>query len=73
MKAKSKQQHQHAPAQHDKPVSYVHFYANLSYMQSVGLIALVSTKVDRAYTNRILLNIDRNIVQSICKLRFAGG
>ena len=58
-------------AQTEKPFSYVHFYANLSYMQSVGLIALVSTKVDRAYTNRILLNIDRAIVASIHRLRFA--
>ena len=53
-----------------KPFSYVYFYANLSYLPSAGLIALVSTKVDRAYTNRILLMIDRSIVESITKLRF---
>jgi cell division control protein 6 len=54
----------------EKPFSYVYFYANLSYLQSAGLIALVSTKVDRAYTNRILLTIDRSVVESITKLRF---
>jgi cell division control protein 6 len=57
----------------EKPYSYVHFYANLSYLQSVGLVGLVSTKVDRTYTNRILLTIDRAIVDSICRLRFAAG
>jgi Cdc6-like AAA superfamily ATPase len=54
----------------EKPFSYVYFYSNLSYLQSVGLIALVSTKVDRAYTNRIVLNCDPQAVISLCKLRF---
>lgn len=54
----------------EKPFSYVYFYSNLSYLQSVGLIALVSTKVERAYTNRILLNCDPAVVASLCKLRF---
>lgn len=60
-------------AQRDKPFSYVHFYSNLSYLQSVGLIALMSTKVDRTYTNRVLLTCDRAIVESIWKLRFGEG
>lgn len=59
-------------AHREKPYSYVHFYANLSYLQSVGLVALVSTKVDRTYTNRLLLTVDRTIVESIGRLRFAG-
>jgi archaeal cell division control protein 6 len=54
----------------DKPFSYVHFYSNLSYLQSMGLVALASTKVKRTYTNRILLTFDRSIVQSLCQLRF---
>ncbi|GMU20502.1 MAG: hypothetical protein AMXMBFR13_05990 [Phycisphaerae bacterium] len=54
----------------EKPFSYVHFYSNLSYLQSVGLVALVSTKVDRTYTNRVLLTFDAEIVHSIARLRF---
>lgn len=53
-----------------KPFSYVYFYTNLSYMQSVGLLALVSTKVDRAYANRVVLTFDKSIAEQICKLRF---
>jgi cell division control protein 6 len=54
----------------EKPFSYVYFYSNLSYLQSVGLIALISTKVDRTYTNRILLTCEPGVVESICRLRF---
>jgi cell division control protein 6 len=54
-----------------KPFSYMHFYTNLGYLQSVGLLALVATKIDRAYTNRVLLTFDRSVAQQICKLRFA--
>ena len=57
-------------AQHEKPFSYVYFYSNLSYLQSVGLVALVSTKVDRTYTNRVLLTFDDTIVGSLYQLRF---
>jgi cell division control protein 6 len=55
---------------HQKPFSYVHFYANLSYLQSMGLIALASTKVDRTYTNRVILNFDPQIVRTLFSLRF---
>ena len=54
----------------DKPFSYVHFSSNLSYLQSAGLIALISTKVGRAYAHRVILNFDAAIVEQICKLRF---
>jgi len=59
--------------QNEKPFSYVHFYSNLGYLQSVGLIALVSTKVDRTYTNRILLTFEPPILESIYRLRFGQG
>lgn len=39
----------------EKPFSYSYFYNNLGYLQSLGLILLSSTKVGRAYTNRISL------------------
>jgi cell division control protein 6 len=54
----------------EKPISYVYFYGNLSYLQSMGLVALVSTKVDRAYTNRVLLTFDTAIADSLSRLRF---
>ena len=54
----------------ENPFSYVYFYSNLSYLQSVGLIALVSAKVDRTYTNRILLTFERSILEPIFRFRF---
>jgi len=57
-------------AQAEKPFSYVHFYSNLGYLQSCGLATLLSTKVGRAYTNRILLAFDPAIAREICRLRF---
>ena len=57
-------------ARTEKPFSYVYFYSNLSYLQSVGLVALVSAKVGRAYTNRVLLAFDQPVVEQICRLRF---
>lgn len=60
-------------AAEDKPFSYTHFYANLSYLQSNGLIALVSTKVDRAYTNRVILTFDPSIVERIWQIRSGEG
>lgn len=56
--------------QQEKPFSYVYFYSNLSYLQSVGLVALMSTKVGRTYTNRVLVTFDVSIVDSLFKLRF---
>jgi len=57
-------------SQKEKPFSYVYFYSNLSYLQSAGLIALISAKVDKAYTNRVLLTFDRSILEPICRFRF---
>ncbi len=57
-------------AQGEKPISYVYFCSNLSYLQSAGLVALISTKVGRSYPNRVLLTFDRTTVEQICRLRF---
>ena len=54
----------------EKPFSYMHFYSHLSYLQSVGLVALVSTKTGRAYTNRVLPTFDPDVVGQIYRLRF---
>lgn len=55
---------------HEKPFSYVHFYANLAYLQSMGLLGLVSTKQGRTYTNRVLTSFEHTVVHEIVGLRF---
>lgn len=54
----------------EEPFSYVHFYLTLSYLQSMGLILMVSTKVGRTYTNRIQLTFDPQILAAIWPFRF---
>ena len=55
---------------HEEPFSYVYFYSNLSYLQSIGLILLLSTKVARTYTNRIQLLFDPELLDAIWRVRF---
>ena len=59
-----------SPQFNEEPFSYVHFYSNLSYLQSLGLIILISTKVNRTYTNRIQLTFDPGIFAATWKARF---
>jgi len=55
---------------HLEPFSYVYFYSNLSYLQSVGLILLISTKVGRTYTNRIRLLFSPDTLEGVWRGRF---
>jgi Cdc6-like AAA superfamily ATPase len=55
---------------HEEPLSYMAFYSTLSYLQSLGLIVLLSTKVNRTYTNRIQLTFDPGILDVIWATRF---
>ena len=55
----------------EDPYSYVYFYSNLSYLQSLGLILLVSTKLGRTYTNRIQLTFDPSVLEAIWQMRFS--
>ena len=55
----------------EEPFSYMHFYSNLSYLQSLGLVVLISTKVQRTYTNRIQLTFDPSILGAVWTMRFA--
>lgn len=50
--------------------SYVYFYNSLSYLQSLGLIILFSTKINRSYTNTVNLNFDPSVIDSIYNLKF---
>ena len=54
----------------EEPYSYVYFYSNLSYLQSIGLIILLSTKVGRAYTSRIELLFMPELFETIWLTRF---
>ena len=54
----------------ERPFSYAYFYNNLSYLQSLGLILLASTKVGRAYTNRISLLFHPALLQSVYEAKF---
>jgi Cdc6-like AAA superfamily ATPase len=58
-------------SQYEKPFSYVYYYSNLGYLQSIGLIALVSTKQGRTYTNRVVLTFNKDILTQTCQLRFS--
>jgi len=55
----------------EEPFSFVHFYSQLSYLQSLGLILLISTKVKRTYTNRIQLTFDPSILATVWQMRFS--
>ena len=57
-------------AQNEKPFSYVHFYSHLSYLQSMGLVALVATKVGITYAKRVVPTFDEPILEPIYRLRF---
>lgn len=59
-----------ARERYETPYSYVHYYASLAYLQSCGLVALISTKLGRAYTNRVEATFDGSVVDPIVKLRF---
>jgi len=54
----------------ENPISYVHFYNQLSYMQSLGLIILLTTKVDRSYANRISVLCNIDVLKELYSLRF---
>jgi len=54
----------------EEPFSYVYFYTNLAYLQSLGLILLVSTKHGRTYTNRIQRLFDNDAFSAIWHARF---
>jgi Cdc6-like AAA superfamily ATPase len=50
--------------------SYVHFYNQLSYLQSLGLIMMISTKVDRTYAFRVTLLCNPEIIREVYRSRF---
>lgn len=56
--------------EHEEPFSYVYFYSSLAYLQSIGLILLLSAKVGRTYTNQIQILFDSGLLEAIWEARF---
>jgi len=54
----------------EQPFSYVYFLNNLSYMQSLGLILLLQTKVNRSYTSKVSLLFNERVLRTIFSMRF---
>jgi len=54
----------------EAPFSYVYFLNNLSYMQSLGLVLLIQTKVNRAYTSTVSLLFNERVLNMIFRMRF---
>ena len=57
--------------QNEKAFCYVHYYTHLSYLQSMGFVALISTRVGITYANRVMLTFSESILEPICKARFS--
>jgi Cdc6-like AAA superfamily ATPase len=58
--------------QREEPFSYVYFSSSLSYLQSLGLILLITTKVRRAYTRLIQLTFPPEVLEKVWRYRFEG-
>jgi Cdc6-like AAA superfamily ATPase len=54
----------------DEPYGYTQFYSSLGYLASLGLILLVSAKVDRTFTNRIEPLISSEELAAVFAQRF---
>lgn len=55
----------------EEAYSYMHFYNNLSYLQSIGLILLILAKFNRAYTKRIEPLFSAEQLESVLQTRFS--
>lgn len=55
----------------EEPFSYVYFYSSLSYLQSLGLILLMSTKIRRTYAKVMQLTFPAEILETFWRLRFS--
>ena len=55
---------------HEACCSYVHYYNQLSYLQSLGLVMMLSTKVNKTYANRISILCNEKLIHHVYNLRF---
>jgi len=54
----------------EEPYGYTQFYSTLGYLASLGLILLVSAKVDRTFTNRIEPLVSPDELSAVFSARF---
>lgn len=54
----------------EEPYGYTQYYAAIGFMASLGLLALVSAKVDRTYSNRIELLVTGEQIDAAIAKRF---
>lgn len=55
---------------HEEPFSYVHFHSSLAYLQNLGLVVLMSTKIRRTYAKLVQLTFPADLLQEFWRLRF---
>lgn len=53
-----------------EPYSYVYFCTSLSYLQSLGLVMLMTTKLRRTYAKSMQLTFSAEILDTFWRLRF---
>lgn len=54
----------------EEPFSYVYFCSSLSYLQSLGLVLLMSTKLRRTYAKVMQLTFPAEILDAFWRIRF---
>ncbi len=54
----------------EEPYSYQHFHTSLTYLQSLGLTLLMSTKVNRSFAKTMQLTFPVEILDEFLRLRF---
>jgi Cdc6-like AAA superfamily ATPase len=54
----------------EEPYGYTQYYAAISFMASLGVLALISAKIDRTYSNRIELLVTGEQIDAAIAKRF---
>ena len=59
-----------AREERERICSYVHFNNQLSYLQSLGLVLMISVKVNRTYANKVKILCNEGIIRQVYEIRF---
>ena len=59
-----------ARGERERICSYVHFNNQLSYLQSLGLVLMISVKVNRTYANKVKILCNEGIIRQVYEIRF---
>lgn len=55
---------------HEEPYGYTQFYATLAYLASLGVVMLITAKVDRTFTNRVEPLVSPEELDAVFATRF---